>query len=83
MQLNLYPLPYTASRPPSELFCDVKTESGRSGTAAFNAGLDDRDVFLGRRGCVVCGLTSLSPVLLKHCHIIGRSDVEAVRPMCN
>jgi hypothetical protein len=78
-QLNIYPNPFIASRPPSEVFCDAETESGQSGTTAFNAELDGRDAFLGQRGCVVCGITSP----LKRCHIVGRSDVKAVCPMCN
>ena len=47
-QLNVYPLPYTVPRPLPELFRAIETESGRSDTTAFDAGLDTkRDVFLG------------------------------------
>jgi len=78
-QLNLYPLPYTALQPPPELFRDVETVSGLSDTAEFDTELDGRDVFLGRRRCVVCG----EKCFLERCHIVGREDDAAVRPMYN
>ena len=76
--VNLYPLPYTIPQPPPGLFRNVETVSGCSDTAAFETGLNNRDVFLGRRRCVVCGESG--PCTLEHCHIVGRSDIEAVRP---
>jgi hypothetical protein len=76
MQLNLYPLPYTTLQPPQELVHDIQTVSGRSDTTAFDMGLDNRDMFLGRCRCVICGFGL--PVALKHCHIVDRSDVEMV-----
>jgi hypothetical protein len=78
LQLNQYPLPYTAQEPPPELFRDIVTVSGRSAsdTAAFETGVNERDVFLGRRGCVVCGDTI--PQVLEYAHIIGSGDHEAV-----
>ena len=79
--LNLYPLHYTAPQPPPELFRDVETVSGHSDTVAFDTGLDNRDVFLGRRRCVVCG--EGSPVVLEHCHIVHPTDNAAVCAMCN
>jgi hypothetical protein len=80
-QLNFYPLPYTSEQPPPELFRDIETVSECSDTAAFNTGLNERDVFLGKRGCVVCGITI--PETLESCYIIGHSDHEVVCPMCN
>jgi hypothetical protein len=80
-QLDLFPLPYTASQPPEGLYRDVDKASIYSGTTAFNSRIDARDVFLGRRRCVVCGYAIQS--VLQHCHIVGREDVGAVRPMCN
>ena len=77
--LNTYPLPYTASQPPAELVHGVETVSGRSDTAEFDTGLDNRDVFLGRRRCVVCGVQRP----LQRCHIIRRSDDEVVCFICN
>ena len=79
--LNFYPLPYTVPQPPPGLFHHVKTVSGAcSDTAAFKTGLNNRDVFLGRRRCVVCGESG--PCTLEHCPIIRHSDVEAVRLLC-
>jgi hypothetical protein len=80
-ELKLYPLPYTAPQPPSELFRDVETESGQSGTTAFNTGLDNRDIFLGKCCCVICGESG--PAILDRCYIIGHSDITAVCPMRN
>ena len=77
--LHLYPLPYTALNPPSELARDVEIASERSNTLAFSTGLDNRDTFFGRRRCVVCG--NSTPSILQRCHIIGRTDVSAVRPI--
>lgn len=80
-QLHLYPLPYTLPQPPAELFCNIETESGRSDTVAFKRALDDRDVFLGERRCVICGQSSSTT--LQHCHIVGPLDDAAVRLMCD
>lgn len=75
-QLSLYPLPYTGQEPPPELFRDIVTVSGRSDSTTFDTGVSDRDVFLGRRGCVVCG--EVIPQVLEYAHVIGSSDHEAV-----
>ncbi|KAH9980546.1 hypothetical protein BJV74DRAFT_779408 [Russula compacta] len=74
-QLHLYPLPYTLPQPPAQLFRNIDTESGPSDTVAFNRNLDDRDVFLGERRCVICGQSSSRT--LQHCHIVGRLDDAA------
>ncbi|KAI0285236.1 hypothetical protein BC826DRAFT_1052473 [Russula brevipes] len=69
-QLDLYPLPYTAPQPPEGLYRDVDKVSIYSGTTTFNSRIDARDVFLGRRRCVICGYAIPSDVgpwqLLKH-----------------
>src|SRR5713101_3492645 len=80
MQLNLYPLPYTTSQPPQELVHDIQTVSGHSDTAAFDMGLDNRDVFLGMCRCVICGHGSTG---LQRCHIVDPSDISMVRRMCS
>src|SRR5258708_35059 len=72
-QLNLYAVPYTRSQAPSELVPDVEIHSD---TTAFNTGLNNRDMFHGKRRCVVCGERSRH--LLERCHIIGRKDLDAV-----
>jgi hypothetical protein len=82
MQLNLYPLPYTTSQPPQELVHDIQTVSGHSDTAAFDMGLDNRDVFLGLCRCVICGH---GPIDLQRCHIVDPLDTSMVRrmPLCS
>jgi len=79
--LELFPLPYTSDQPPEGLYHPVQTVAGHSNTVAFHIGLDGRDVFLGRRRCVVCG--EVDRELLEHCHIIGCMDIEVVCPMFN
>ena len=81
IQLDLFPLPYTVPQPPEGLFRDIETEPGRSDTIAFNTALNNRDVFFQQRRCVVCGRRGRNA--LDHCHIVGRSDHEAVRRICN
>ena len=49
------------------------TLSGRSG---FDTGVDERDRFLGRRSCIVCG-NQISEVL-KRSHIIQESEPDVV-----
>src|ERR1700733_8415161 len=80
-QLNLYPLPYTASLPPQELVQPIQTPavSGCSDTEAFNTEVNNRDTFLGVPRCVICG--DPDHVVLKICHIVGHSDIATVRHM--
>jgi hypothetical protein len=75
-QLNFYPLPFTSDEPPSELFHDIESVSEHSDSVVFNTGLEERDVFLGLRGCVVCGINT--PQMLENSHMIGPSDHEVV-----
>ena len=80
-QLTLYPLPHMSPLPPPEFFQDVKTLSGQSDTVAFNTGLDNRDVFLGERRCVICGDPNQGT--LRYCHIVGHPDKSIVCCMCS
>ncbi len=59
------------------IFC----RTGHPDTTAFATGIDKRDVFLGKHGCVICGVTDEN--MLQHCHIIGRSNSKAVRVQSN
>jgi hypothetical protein len=43
--------------------------------------LEIRDVFLGERRCVICGIAN--PSILQHCCIISGSDIETVCSMCS
>jgi len=77
-QLNLHTFLYTRS----QLMHDAaETVSEDSDSVAFDAELDERDVFLGIRRCVICGEDF--PENLERCHIIGCSDLGAVRPICH
>jgi hypothetical protein len=65
----------------SQLMHDAaETVSEDSDSVAFDMELDECDVFLGIRRCVVCG--ERFPEALEHCHIIGCSDLEVVCPIC-
>ena len=48
--------------------------------AASNAVLNNRDVFLGERRCVICGIAD--PESLQRCNIVGSGDGK-VRRMWN
>ncbi|KAF5325850.1 hypothetical protein D9611_001054 [Ephemerocybe angulata] len=50
--------------------------TGSSASKKFDAGIDNRDIFLGKRRCVVCGMSNF--VTLHHCHIIGSTFEESV-----
>src|SRR5712675_485875 len=76
LELHAYPLPYMLPEPPTELFFRVETATGRSDTAAFETGLDTRDLFFGMRRCVICA----NPTV-ERCHIIPHEDGTVVRPM--
>ena len=45
-----------------------------STTTAFNTGIDERDVFLGRMRCVVCGVG----YVLEYCHVLPRHEMQTV-----
>ncbi len=77
-QLNLHTFLYTRSQ---HIHDATETESTDSDSVVFDAELDERDVVSGIRRCVICG--ERFPELLDRCHIIGCSDLEAVRPMCH
>lgn len=80
-QLNLYPLPHMPPLPPPEFFQDVKTLSEQSDTVAFNTGVENRDMFLGWRRCVICG--DPNQATLRYCHIVGHPDKAIVCCMCS
>ena len=74
MNLPIFPLPLPPNGPPTAYGWEERDISLLSTTSAFNAGIDRRDVFLGRNRCVVCGNFSA----LQHCHIIRDSEPELV-----
>jgi hypothetical protein len=43
---------------------------------AFNTGIDQRDSFLGRKRCVICGMGDA--MVLRRCHIVGQAELRTV-----
>jgi hypothetical protein len=41
---------------------------------AFNTGIDQRDSFLGRKRCVICGMGDA--MVLRRCHIVGQAELR-------
>ena len=75
--LSTFPLPLPPNDPPAGYGWEETDMSVLSTTTAFNSGVDDRDTFLGRRRCIVCG--QADHILLQHCHIIMDSEPDIVR----
>ena len=67
------PLP---ERPPSGYGWSDSPMSTLSTTTAFNNGIDQRDRFLGKIRCVICGDHGTGS--LEHCHIIMDSEPDTV-----
>jgi hypothetical protein len=74
--LSAFPLPLPMNGPPLRYGLEEREMSLESTTSAFNAGIDQRDTFLGRRRCIICG-SSIRDVL-EYCHIVKDSDPEIV-----
>ena len=75
--LTAFPLPLPMNNgPPLGYGLEEREISLESTTSAFNAGIDQRDTFLGRRCCIICGFSIRG--LLEYCHIIKDSDPEIV-----
>jgi len=74
MNLPIFPLPLPPNGPPAAYGWEERDISLSSTTCAFNAGIDRRDLFLGRNRCVVCG----NFTALHHCLIIRDSEPELV-----
>jgi hypothetical protein len=56
----------------------IQTVTVPGSTPASKRELEIRDVFLGDRRCVICGIPSRDPILLQHFHIIDRLDIKMV-----
>ena len=69
-----FPLPQRA--PPTGYDCSDRDLSALSTTTAFNTGIDQRDRFLGKLRCVICG--DHGGGSLEHCHIIMDSEPDTV-----
>ncbi|KIJ50472.1 hypothetical protein M422DRAFT_245759 [Sphaerobolus stellatus SS14] len=72
MPLSVFPLPLPPNGPPSGYGREERDVSALSTTTAFNSVIDRRDIFLGERRCIVCGIDEI--VVLQHCHIIPQAE---------
>ena len=76
MPLSTFPLPLTMNGPPVGYGWEEHEMSLSSTTSAFDTGIDRRDTFLGRRRCVICGVSGRP--ILERCHIIRNSELDVV-----
>ncbi|KAH9037829.1 hypothetical protein EDB85DRAFT_1860977 [Lactarius pseudohatsudake] len=68
-----FPLPL-ADQPPDGYGCEERSLSVLSTTTAFKDSIEERDTFLGRPRCIVCGITTR--MILQCCYIIGQAEPE-------
>ena len=73
--LPSFPLPLPKRLPPGYDY-EEHDMSDVSETTAFKAGVDQRDTFLGRRCCIVCGVWG--EAVLGRCYIIKDSEEHVV-----
>ncbi|KAI9462245.1 hypothetical protein HD554DRAFT_2196012 [Boletus coccyginus] len=72
--LSEFQLPLPPDGPPPGYRWKHHPASQQSTTTAFKTRIDQRDTFLGRPRCVVCGLYDETVVMVQHCHISMRSE---------
>jgi hypothetical protein len=72
--LSLFPLPLQPFNPPAGYGWEERDSSTPSATTTFDTGLDQRDTFLGRRRCIICG----EDIAVNRCHIIMESQPDVV-----
>ncbi|EJD04317.1 uncharacterized protein FOMMEDRAFT_167528 [Fomitiporia mediterranea MF3/22] len=70
--LSAFPLPLLLDHPPSGYGWEERSVSILSTSSACDVRIDERDRFLGRACCVICGLRG--GYLLQHCYIVGQSE---------
>ncbi len=73
--LPTFPLPLP-NAPPDQFGWEERDMSLISTNTACNTGIDQRDIFLGTRRCIICG--EADDLVLQHCHIIGQSEPSLV-----
>jgi len=73
--LPLFPLPLP-NQPPDGYGWEERDFSVLSTTTAFDTSIDQRDRFLGRERCVVCGEDD--DIVLQRCYIVGEEEKETV-----
>ncbi|KIL67615.1 hypothetical protein M378DRAFT_267517 [Amanita muscaria Koide BX008] len=71
LPLPLFPLPLP-NQPPDGYRWEEGTLSEISTTTAFKTGIDERDKFLERRCCIICG--EGSDEVLHYCHIAPQAE---------
>ncbi|KIJ40491.1 hypothetical protein M422DRAFT_256754 [Sphaerobolus stellatus SS14] len=74
MPLSVFALPLSPNGPPSGYGWEERDASALSTTTAFHSVIDRRDIFLGQRRCIVCGMDQI--VGLQHCHIIPQAELD-------
>jgi hypothetical protein len=74
--LSTFPLPLPLNQPPPGFGWEERDMSVSSSTTAINTAIDQRDTFLGKRRCIICG--SATRLVLQYCHIIKDADAQFV-----
>lgn len=74
--LSTFLLPLPSNGPPTGYSWEGHDMSVLSTTTAFNTGIDERDIFLGKRRCVVCGESA--DAMLQYCYVIKDKELETV-----
>ncbi|PPQ89862.1 hypothetical protein CVT25_004760 [Psilocybe cyanescens] len=75
--LSTFLLPLPSNGPPTGYSWEGHDMSVLSTTTAFNTGIDERDIFLGKRRCVVCGESA--DAMLQYCYVIKDKELETVQ----
>lgn len=78
--LSAFTLPLDPRAPPSGYTYPEHALSDFSTTTAFNAGLDERDIFLGECRCIICGDQGR---VVQYCHIIPETESHMVSQELN
>lgn len=71
-----FSLPLSLNGPPTGFGSSDRTFDSLSATtrtSVFNTGINQRDIFLGIRRCIICGIRSH---VLEYCHIIPPAESE-------
>jgi len=71
--LPLIPTPLSTGGPPAGYGWEERAIPHLTATTAFNTGIDQRDRFLGRRWCVICGTPVLRPPTCWMCNLFMNS----------
>ena len=78
--LSTFPIPLPPNQPPDGYRWEEHDLSVLSTTTMFITAISNRDKFLGKLCCVICGFGSRS--VLQDAHIIPQSGPETVSRTC-